>query len=185
MLIYIYLINKKEQLLLLTFQLFMPNFVFQLQVVFESNNEAPLVNDEQAYYYLSSDPGNRRSFDGNTLFNGFSLKTPFISSDNVVVHFRRNVTSELELDTELKVTARVDYKNPSGECVLPPSGTFLVITIVCKVSKSVLGSRGYICCSSSSSIYWTGPFPGVKSPIEACALRGGSGAAYAVLKQLI
>ena len=27
---------------------------------------------------------------------------------------------------------------------------------------------------SSSSIYWTGPFPGVKSPIEACALGGGS-----------
>ena len=26
--------------------------------------------------------------------------------------------------------------------------------------------------SSSSSIYWTGPFPGVKSPIEACALGG-------------
>ena len=23
--------------------------------------------------------------------------------------------------------------------------------------------------SSSSSIYWTGPFPGIKSPIEACA----------------
>ena len=27
--------------------------------------------------------------------------------------------------------------------------------------------------SSNSSIYWTGPFPGVKSPIEACALGGG------------
>ena len=26
--------------------------------------------------------------------------------------------------------------------------------------------------SSSSSIYWTGPFQGVKSPIEACALGG-------------
>ena len=26
---------------------------------------------------------------------------------------------------------------------------------------------------SSSSIYWTGPFLGVKSPIEACALGGG------------
>ena len=26
--------------------------------------------------------------------------------------------------------------------------------------------------TSSSSIYWTGPFPGVKSPIEACALGG-------------
>ena len=34
--------------------------------------------------------------------------------------------------------------------------------------------------SSSSSIYWTGPFPGVKSPIEACAL-GGGGAVYALL----
>ena len=25
----------------------------------------------------------------------------------------------------------------------------------------------------SSSIYWTGPFPGIKSPIKACALVGG------------
>ena len=29
-----------------------------------------------------------------------------------------------------------------------------------------------IISSSSSSIYRTGPFPGVKSPIEACALGG-------------
>ena len=35
---------------------------------------------------------------------------------------------------------------------------------------------------SSSSIYWTGPFPGDKSPIEACALGM---AVYALLKQLI
>ena len=25
----------------------------------------------------------------------------------------------------------------------------------------------------SSSIYWTGPFPGIKSPIEACVHGGG------------
>ena len=37
--------------------------------------------------------------------------------------------------------------------------------------------------SSSSSIYWTGPFPGVKSQIEACAL--GVGVVCALLKQLI
>ena len=36
---------------------------------------------------------------------------------------------------------------------------------------------------SSSSIYWTGPFPGVRSPIEACALGGR--AVCALLKQLI
>ena len=36
---------------------------------------------------------------------------------------------------------------------------------------------------SSSSIYWTRPFPGVKSPIEACAL--GVGVVCALLKQLI
>ena len=35
----------------------------------------------------------------------------------------------------------------------------------------------------SSSIYLTGPFPGVKSPIEACAL--GVGVVCALLKQLI
>ena len=29
--------------------------------------------------------------------------------------------------------------------------------------------------SSSSSIYWTGPFPGIKSPIKDCALGGGGG----------
>ena len=29
--------------------------------------------------------------------------------------------------------------------------------------------------NSSSSIYWTGPFPGVKSPIKACALGVGGG----------
>ena len=34
---------------------------------------------------------------------------------------------------------------------------------------------------SSSSKYWTGPFPGVKSPIEAW----GGGTVYALLKQLI
>ena len=28
-------------------------------------------------------------------------------------------------------------------------------------------------CVCSSSIYWTGPFPGIKSPIEACAFQGG------------
>ena len=27
---------------------------------------------------------------------------------------------------------------------------------------------------SASSMYWTGPFPGVKSPTEACALGWGS-----------
>ena len=26
---------------------------------------------------------------------------------------------------------------------------------------------------SSSSIYWIGPFPGIKSPIEACVHGGG------------
>jgi len=102
----------------------MTNFVFQFKVVFESTNEAPLVNDEQAFYYLSSDPTNRVLFDGNTLFTGFTLKTPFTSADYIVIHFRRNVTLELELEKDLKVTARVDYKNPSGECLLPPSGEF-------------------------------------------------------------
>ena len=38
--------------------------------------------------------------------------------------------------------------------------------------------------TSSSSIYWTGPFPGIESPIEACAL-GGGGTVCALLKQLI
>ena len=94
----------------------MPNFVFQFKVVFESANEAPLVNDEQAYYYLSTDPTNRQLFDGNALFTGFTLKTPFTPSDYIVFHFRRNVTSELELEKELTVTARVEYENPSGEC---------------------------------------------------------------------
>ena len=41
----------------------------------------------------------------------------------------------------------------------------------------------------SSSIYWTGPFPGVLSgrPIKACVLGGGGGAVvvYALLKQII
>ena len=35
----------------------------------------------------------------------------------------------------------------------------------------------------SSSMYWTGPFQHIKSPIEACALGGE--AVYALLKQLI
>ena len=44
---------------------------------------------------------------------------------------------------------------------------------------------------SSSSIYWTGSFLGVKSPIKACVLvgdgvgGGGGGGVYALLKQLI
>ena len=49
-------------------------------------------------------------------------------------------------------------------------------------------ARTYVwtCLPSSSSIYWTGPFPGVKSPIEACALGGGGiGAVHALLKQSI
>ena len=40
---------------------------------------------------------------------------------------------------------------------------------------STARSDGFFSSSSSSSIYWTGPFPGVKSPIEACAPGGGGG----------
>ena len=39
--------------------------------------------------------------------------------------------------------------------------------------------------TSPYSIYWTGLFPSVKSSIEACALGGGGGAVYALLKQVI
>ena len=46
------------------------------------------------------------------------------------------------------------------------------------VSYSPTCASGFVCyfdcCCCSSSIYWTGPFPGVKSAIEACTLGGGA-----------
>ena len=58
--------------------------------------------------------------------------------------------------------------------------------IILSATNAGLSSIVYVSlgaqCRSSSSMYWTGPFPGV--PIEACALGGGGGL-YALLKQLI
>lgn len=80
------------------------------------------MTDESAFYYSSSNPSTEASFNGDILFStGLNLNTPLGVSEYVEVHFRRNVTSALELDKDLKITASVDYTNPAGECVLLPS----------------------------------------------------------------
>ena len=51
--------------------------------------------------------------------------------------------------------------------------TYLTPCKTCISFISLLQLAIFLLCisSSPSSIYWTGPFPGIKSPIEACALH--------------